>query len=844
MATLEDLVERIDWELFRSLEPLSPLMEMHLDRATVLDGNPMLRWSYPVKVSEMLSFPFIPPEREDMPHLHAARDFEDPMDPIRQLDEYNGSNAFYRAKNIGRTAEIESTVAHDAQFAAGQIGEKYGSHCASKIANAVLEWYGDAKMLPNALHHFATALSVAEKLPDNMAKAFFDNYSPLFFDEGLMQTLAEDFKMLSEQSPEYAPYFMNLFFAMSGSANIAQNSPRRVYKSNGQGGTITATTTTAGSPRIFKEFGIDGEAYLAATISSQAELLWDSISGFIPLLVTYGASEHAQRFLQLAPKFVDSFKAGAVLANSMYNYVYKRTMQRETVKRVIQESAWERIEERTHTPEFYPKEEIGKVLAFFENMNHGGHIIGVTPQIMDYSIEAIASGQNFDYLAIFSLSSSLPPKLAKLLYPILDDPRFIQVFKSYTSSDTSLDGVCLSFRKAFSERFGFNAPNFGRNDEERLEALLGFFKDVTVPGVDAAFRQAAQYGTLRESFNHVPEAAKTIELLKMQGYDADFYVASGAEIAKSTHELGELIDWKTNFEALTRRVFGTRAKRMPDLSIPGYQPGRLYMEMRADYNEAVKGNRHAAINLVSRLLEIVSNIPDNLKSRPIVEFHDELSGLHSQIESNSIVQGGSLTARIWARDVPDSLYHNEELACCIFLPDGAYRGESAKFVLDPQTTMIEYFANGQKPRRSVATLYAGKNDCILMDTWEANQSVYSSLGNVKTKKFVLDTLALAALRALPHAERPLLAVHNCSYGRSREFATFLHSSVGREGSIWHEPTFAFEAVSVDDIAIPKLLSQGHHYTDAFGVNKPLVGTIDAYVVDARKYVAQHHLAKG
>ena len=743
-------MERIDWELFRSLKPTPKDIFRDID-----DGvRDMVSRSYNAAVSKMLSFP--------------------------------------------SGGEPENNLLENAAAAAKQIEQLYGVAYVSKIAEAILGWYGSARMLPNVFHHFARAAAVAEKLPPAQARIFLDAYSPICFDEGFMETLAADFELFSARYAGSLSSLVNFFISISSSFNNGSNKPYRHYRKNRHPSFIIETYSTRTSEPP------DLESYLLATTSSEAQDLWKStinhvaskiVSGgdYAPMLSLLG-SMPPRAAAKLAPRLSDE-----QLVYAMAD-VFK-----EEIEHAEKETVWRQL---STILEKMPFEHIARV-------------------------NSAASEQKF-----VSLDEHLEFFYCRYLLLQHNSERYLpQVNKDITALETLL-------QEEFGEQFHFRPPDFSGTNIERLGQMLSFFKDAKVPDVDAAFRQAEQYGSLRASFQYVPEAIKTIELLRMHGYDTDFYVASGAEIAKSTHELGELIDWKTNFEALTRRVFGTRARRMPDLSIPGYQPGRLYMEMRADYNEAVKGNRHAAINLVSRLLEIVSNIPDNLKSRPIVEFHDELSGLHSQIESNSIVQGGSLTARIWARDVPDSLYHNEELACCIFLPKGAHKEESAKFVLDPQTTMIEYFANGQKPRRSVATLYAGKNDCILMDTWEANQSVYSSLGNVKTKKFVLDTLALAALRALPHAERPLLAVHNCSYGRSREFATFLHSSVGREDSIWHEPTFAFEAVSVDGLAIPKLPSQGHHYTDAFGVNNPLVGKIDAYLMDARKYVAQHHLAKG
>lgn len=74
-----------------------------------------------------------------------------------------------------------------------------------------------------------------------------------------------------------------------------------------------------------------------------------------------------------------------------------------------------------------------------------------------------------------------------------------------------------------------------------------------------------------------------------------------------------------------------------------------------------------------------------------------------------IVHGGTAThkgAKIWKRKFPDDMYDSDDLRCCIFLPNGE-KNEIPLFIMDPKTTLIQFYIQGIDNHVSVAFVYAG-----------------------------------------------------------------------------------------------------------------------------------------
>lgn len=187
-------------------------------------------------------------------------------------------------------------------------------------------------------------------------------------------------------------------------------------------------------------------------------------------------------------------------------------------------------------------------------------------------------------------------------------------------------------------------------------------------------------------------------------------------------------------------------------------------------------------------------------------------------------RGARVTARVWRRIVPQDFYDSEILWCCWFLPQGEQQ-EISLLLMDPQTTMLQFFVQGIINPISVAFIYAGtveSEPAFLVDTWEGGSFAYISLGQEKMKEFVLDSMIkfckkCGAKKLLIHAEP--------EFSRAKEFRNFL-----RDKGMSSQKVF-FKSIDPEDTVLQKYSqTKKHHTTDAFGEN-PLKGKIEAFVID-------------
>jgi hypothetical protein len=324
---------------------------------------------------------------------------------------------------------------------------------------------------------------------------------------------------------------------------------------------------------------------------------------------------------------------------------------------------------------------------------------------------------------------------------------------------------------------------------------------------------------------------------------------------------------------LVRNLIGTKGTK-PKITIPGLSPKKTYAMIKADYEKGAAGDQDAAKKVLDYFVAELDKrkegaekaatdlqlaaTAEGAKTDPVIrkamgkmrrtvktytsskrqmeEVHDLVSGIAGQIEYGVRSRGGKITASITRRNVPECFYDNKRLSCCIFKPGGASRDEISLLLLDPQTTLIEYWIEGSDEFMGTATMYAGKKNEILMDTWEANSMVYSVLGHVRTKRFALDSMVLATDKALTDESKPKkLVIFDCTYGKPLEFVNFVRTLEKKSDAVTYHENYEFEAADVEDHALQGPKGEVHHYTDAFDTNSKMKGTLDAFVVDIAKY---------
>jgi len=1010
-------MERIDWDLFRSinLQENTRILGVNAWNADTTPIDFTVRNSYLLQLSRMASFP----RQVDVSKDHI----------LKVILDLNEKEIESESKP---DEDLERSIIDSAHKGAELIEQKLGEEYVFKITETIMDWYGDAKMLPNALRYFSTAATVVGALPDSEARLFLDNYSPLCFDDGFMESLASDFQVISEEFPQFITPFLDLFVSMSKNVLNESNLPTRIFRRKSEHSFAESTTLSPEPP--------DPNSYLLATFNRSAQVLWDSTTHLVSSMLRNQATDLPKKVFALAHKYGHSFEAASSILytigtyidlkklylfeinsrelpkdkwfeinGSAYKYIFRYVFGENPIPEVSEDDFDKYAQPilRTFVKEIYkPEENLGQIFQFFEDLEtedysralihtygssshlfksmdekifelirsdstrhlperilvtaikppfnyQSGRVFAKTvieyynetedidmslrlvdiasdsefvakmdgvddairPYIFMYAARKILGNEDYDRM--FNLLNSIPKKVSEKMAPRLPDEELVfqlsEIFKEeidnvdndqiYRKLSMILDSIpqnildaiqleagkqdfqalgreayeehldffyCryqllshnlerylpvlgkdlthleLMLREDFRERYGFNSPSAG-TVEERLEQTLQFYYQFSFPNIDVVFKHNEKYGSLKEAFKHLPETMETIELLLQNGYDTEFYVASSALIAKSSHEEGEFIDWLTVFKSLIPKVIGYGPNSLPEISIPNNSSNSLYGALGKEYELAREGDKNSAIAVIDKLREFVSEALTKQRSMSLENFMNELNGLNSQIESDTIIQGGRLTARMWDRSLPYSLYHNQQLASCTFLPNGGQEAEAPRMVFDPQVSMVEYFVNGDEQISSVAIYFAGKDEKLLMDTWTSNQSIYSILGNRKTKEFVLDTMVLATLRSLPYAENPSLLIYESDYGRSQELATFLRQFMRNEGSISYDKEVPFESVSVDNVALSNFSGDKLHFSDAFTKDNnsyhPIKGKVKAFVIDVKKYVQNRNLVE-
>ncbi|MFC1722755.1 hypothetical protein ACFL0V_01320 [Nanoarchaeota archaeon] len=349
-------------------------------------------------------------------------------------------------------------------------------------------------------------------------------------------------------------------------------------------------------------------------------------------------------------------------------------------------------------------------------------------------------------------------------------------------------------------------------------------------------KQAYLKGSVKEFLESDGNAQNTYKALKEHGYDTDFFVASGDVILERAGRGGEIGRWEDAYKSIVRTVLGSKDSQ-PKVNIPKLSRKKAYHQIKGDYHKGLAGDDESAKRVLAFLTEKIDAIKDTKQyNRSLEELHDNISGVLGQIDHGIRSRGGKVTAKIGERMVPEVFYDHERLRCCIFKPRGASSGEIPLFVMDPQTTMVEYWMEGFDEFMGVATLYAGQDRKILMDTWEANSMIYSVLGSNHMKKFALDSMVLAADKAITGRNPKQLLVYDCGYGKPLEFVNYVRELSKTSDAIKYDENAKFTAADAWDLALTNSKThRKHHYTDAFGHDSAIEGRLKAYVVDIDKY---------
>jgi len=368
------------------------------------------------------------------------------------------------------------------------------------------------------------------------------------------------------------------------------------------------------------------------------------------------------------------------------------------------------------------------------------------------------------------------------------------------------------------------------NDLSRIRTLdntfslncgINFVEDIKRDkNAEFLFAKCKEFGTVRKWIFADEIAKNVVKKMEDAGFNSRLYVASGELIAQKRTEGYYSDNWSNAIKYIVMKIVGSKHNKiLPKISVPKASPGAIFKKIKGYYDDAINQDKTAAKKLLKELKDVIQK---SYTGRKIPKSTNEILNDIDAIEK-TIVYGGIATlkgakvfAKVWKRKIPEDLYDSNKLSCCVLLPDGE-KGEIMMFMMDPKTTLLQFYIEGINDPVSIVFLYAGVVDgksAILIDTWEGSALVYAALGQEKMKEFIYKSILKFAGKV---GAKTVAFYTNPHYGRSKEFCSYLRD-IGLQPKKIH-----FEAVDSEDSVLQNY-SQGnkHHYTDAFGSN-PIKG---------------------
>lgn len=349
------------------------------------------------------------------------------------------------------------------------------------------------------------------------------------------------------------------------------------------------------------------------------------------------------------------------------------------------------------------------------------------------------------------------------------------------------------------------------------------------PSVEFIVKKSLEHGSVKKWMYQDGTVKSVISDMKSLGFDTDLYVASGSKIMEYKTEGSYFEDWTKGIKRLVSIFCGSKRYKIPaKYSVKNIGPGAIFKVLKEDYLKAMKSDKEAGGSVLTKLKKILQDsYMDERMPGSINKELNEIEALEKVLEYGGVVsmRGAKVFAKVWKRRTPEDLYNSETMRCCIYLPNGEMKQEIPLFMMDPKTTMLQYFFQGMHECVSAATLYAGMSEdkpTLFVDTWDGGMLTYAALGNVKMKDFVLKSLKKFARKA---GAKRLLIFTGAVFGRPEEFCLYL-KEIGLETR-----EVPFEAVDFEDKVLSEhSLSKKRHYTDAFewGAMK---GNVKAFVID-------------
>lgn len=352
--------------------------------------------------------------------------------------------------------------------------------------------------------------------------------------------------------------------------------------------------------------------------------------------------------------------------------------------------------------------------------------------------------------------------------------------------------------------------------------------------VSLIFDAVNRYGSLQSYYSGHDLPRATIQRMLDEGYDTDYLVFGGQEILSAEAIQGRAPDWPARLEQLVTQAVGTETDP-PRVNI-GVDRFKFINQIKDDLDAVrAKQDKQAAIRILDQLIPILRTRQQLLARRRLLvdqsaldQYKYDLEQVRARLrEPNNQPRPVQTLRAVRSRKlVPELFFDDTRLGSWLFKPGGIVHGEISRLLLDPATPLIEFWVDPYPEFLGVATLYpglnSGKRRTILMDTLHYEDRLLDARGPQGTMQFLLEAMVADAYRA--KAEK--LLVFAAPWGKSLNFVEYVRTVEPRDNSIKYHESYSFESADPADGALANSLAGRHHYTQSFGYNQPMTGTID------------------
>ena len=238
------------------------------------------------------------------------------------------------------------------------------------------------------------------------------------------------------------------------------------------------------------------------------------------------------------------------------------------------------------------------------------------------------------------------------------------------------------------------------------------------PNLIVLFQFINRYGSLPKYYleNNIPR--RSVQLMAELGYDTDYLVFGQGEILSmgpSKDDQPEI--WKNRLIQTIKETLGGKDKE-PIIDI-GFDRFKVFYQIKDDYELLKeKEDKAAGLRIIEYLIPKLEHRSAILLRNGDIVTHNQMSSLVHRLQalrkllkddSEKLPAPQQLRAIRSPKLLPELLFDNTRLACCLFKPTGLFHGEISLLLLDPATPMIEFWLDPYPEFLGLATLYPGKN---------------------------------------------------------------------------------------------------------------------------------------